>query len=129
MTIITLQYCKCIINCIGDIVLSRPYRAILRREDIRATEQDRVEIYKSFRPGDIILARVLPITEAHTFHLTTAENELGVIMANSQHGYPMVPISWTQMQCSKTYTKENRKVAKIIPEEISEIDLESLRIE
>jgi len=119
ITIITQQYCKCVIKCIGNTVLSRPYRGILRREDVRATDKDRVEIYKSYRPGDIILARVLPITEAHMYNLSTAENELGVVIAHSEHGYPMVPISWTKMQCTKMYTKEPRKVAKIVPENIN----------
>lgn len=59
VTIITQQFCKCAIKCVGDIVLNRPYRAILRREDIRATEKDRIDIYKSYRPGDVILARVV----------------------------------------------------------------------
>ena len=27
--------------------------------DVRATEKDKVEIYKSFRPGDVVLARVV----------------------------------------------------------------------
>ncbi|XP_018335674.1 exosome complex component CSL4 [Agrilus planipennis] len=116
VTIITQQSCKCIIKCIGDTVLSRPHRAILRREDIRATEKDRVEVYKCFRPGDIILARVLPITEAHSYQLSTAENELGVVMAHSENGHPMVPISWTEMQCVKTFVKAPRKVAKVVPE-------------
>lgn len=28
----------------------------------------------------------------------------------------MVPISWTEMQCPNTLVKEQRKVAKIVPE-------------
>lgn len=28
----------------------------------------------------------------------------------------MVPISWTEMQCTKTFMKESRKVAKVVPE-------------
>jgi exosome complex RNA-binding protein Csl4 len=28
----------------------------------------------------------------------------------------MVPISWTEMQCPKTFIKELRKVAKVVPE-------------
>lgn len=114
--IITQQYCKCQIKCIGDKVLGRPYRGIIRKEDVRATEKDRVEIYKSFRPGDVVVARVLPITEAHTYQLSTAENELGVVTAHSEHGHVMVPISWTEMQCTKTFVKECRKVARIVPE-------------
>ncbi|XP_060532705.1 exosome complex component CSL4 [Cylas formicarius] len=116
---ITQQYAKCYIKCVGDTVLRNPYRAIIRREYVRATEKDKTEIYKSFRPGDIILARVLPITEAHAYQLTTAENELGVVIAYSEHGYPMVPVSWTEMQCPKTFVREHRKVAKIVPENVS----------
>lgn len=116
VTIISQQFAKCVIKCVGDVVLNRAYRAILRREDIRAAEKDRVEVYKSVRPGDIILARVLPITEAHTYQLSTAENELGVVIAHSPDGYPMVPISWTEMQCTKTLLKQPRKVARVVPE-------------
>lgn len=113
---INQQMARCAIKCIDDVVLSRSYRAILRKEDVRAQEKDKVEIYNSVRPGDIILARVLPITEAHTYQLTTAENELGVVIAHSDAGHPMIPISWTEMQCTKTYIKQPRKVAKVVPE-------------
>lgn len=30
----------------------------------------------------------------------------------------MVPISWTQMQCPKSLSKEHRKVAKVVPEHV-----------
>lgn len=53
------RFAKCSILCIGAHVLEQNYRASLRKEDVRATEKDRVEMYKSFRPGDIILARVV----------------------------------------------------------------------
>ncbi|KAM7330211.1 hypothetical protein ACRRTK_011824 [Alexandromys fortis] len=48
--------------------------------------------------------------------LTTAENELGVVVAHSESGVQMVPISWCEMQCPKTHTKEFRKVARVQPE-------------
>lgn len=48
--------------------------------------------------------------------MSTAENELGVVIAHSEHGHPMVPVSWTDMQCIKTFIKEPRKVAKVVPE-------------
>ncbi|CAG2055442.1 unnamed protein product, partial [Timema podura] len=121
VTIVGQRFCKCVIKCIGETVLTRPYRGILRKEDVRATEKDRVEMIKCFRPGDIILARVvsfLPMKEVHSYQLSTAENELGVVIAHSEEGVSMVPISWTEMQCPKTFTKEPRKVAKVIPETI-----------
>jgi len=34
-------------------------------------------------------------------------------------GVAMVPISWTQMQCPKSLSKEFRKVAKVVPEHIA----------
>lgn len=98
-------------------MLNRALRGLLRKEDVRATEKDRVEMYKSFRPGDVILAKILPQTELHTYALTTAENELGVVVAIARcSDVPMVPVSWTEMQCPKTLVKEPRKVAKLMPE-------------
>ncbi|KAL0270185.1 UNVERIFIED_CONTAM: hypothetical protein PYX00_007673 [Menopon gallinae] len=113
---VTNRFSKCEIKCVGDFQLTRTYKGILRKEDVRAADKDRTEMYKCFRPGDIILARVLPMTEPHWYHLSTAENELGVVNAYSQAGVALIPISWTEMQCPKTYVKESRKVAKILPE-------------
>lgn len=52
--------------------------------------------------------------------MSTAENELGVVVALSSeagpYGSPMVPVSWTEMQCPDTLRKEPRKVAKVVPE-------------
>lgn len=59
VTMVNQRFCKCSIKCVGDIVLTRPYKGILRKEDVRALEKDKLEMYKSYRPGDIILARVV----------------------------------------------------------------------
>ncbi|XP_053438867.1 exosome complex component CSL4 isoform X2 [Nycticebus coucang] len=76
-----------------------------------------VEIYKSFHPGDIVLAKVISLGDAQSnYLLTTAENELGVVVAHSESGVQMVPISWCEMQCPKTHIKEFRKVARVQPE-------------
>lgn len=48
-----------------------------------------------------------------------AENELGAVIAKSESGSSMIPVSWTEMQCPQTYTKEFRKVAKVIPEHLA----------
>lgn len=123
--IVNQRFAKCQILCIGDVLLNRPLRGILRKEDVRATDIDRVEMYKNFRPNDIILAKVIPQIELHTFSLSTAENELGVVLAtarglaascNRASNSPMVPISWLEMQCPLTGIKEPRKVAKIMSE-------------
>ena len=97
---------------------------------MRAGERDKVEIYKSFRPGDVIMAKVLSLGDAQSYYLTTSENELGVVFAKSvagklacsEHvrptltalsGAPMVAVSWCEMQCEQTGAKEWRKVARV----------------
>lgn len=62
VTIVNQRFVKCSITCIGDVILNRTYRGVLRKEDVRAELKDEVEMYKSFRPGDIILARIVCIT-------------------------------------------------------------------
>jgi exosome complex component CSL4 len=42
-----------------------------------------------------------------------------VVIAKSEAGLSMVPVSWTEMQCPKTYIKEYRKVAKVIPDHLA----------
>ncbi|KAL8617690.1 hypothetical protein ACOMHN_064944 [Nucella lapillus] len=110
------RYCKCSILSVGQILVKEPFRGMVRREDIRATEKDRVETYKCFRPGDIIVARVLSLGDAQSYVLSTAENELGVVIATSEAGASMVPISWCKMQCPRTLAEEHRKVARVQPE-------------
>jgi exosome complex component CSL4 len=81
-------------------------------QDVRATETNKVEIYKSFRPGDVIRAEVISLGDFRSYYLSTAKNELGVVFAKSVAGHTMIPISWEMMQCPKTKMKEYRKVAK-----------------
>ncbi|KGL73127.1 Exosome complex component CSL4, partial [Tinamus guttatus] len=76
-----------------------------------------VEVYKSFRPGDIVLAKVISLGDAQSnYLLSTAENELGVVVARSEAGVQMVPISWCEMQCPRTHTKDFRKVPRVQPQ-------------
>lgn len=46
------------------------------------------------------------------YYLSTASNELGVIMAASEAGNDMVPVSWKEYQDPETGLTEPRKVAK-----------------
>ncbi|KAL4090039.1 hypothetical protein QTP88_024945 [Uroleucon formosanum] len=114
VTTLNQDMCKCLITSVCGHELNETYRSSLRRQDVRMKEIDKIDMLQCFRPGDIILARILPMTEAHTFKLTTAENELGVVIACSEYGHPMIPISWTEMRCTKTSVVEYRKVAKIV---------------
>ncbi|XP_041316910.1 exosome complex component CSL4 isoform X1 [Pyrgilauda ruficollis] len=129
---INSRFAKVHILYVGSTPLKSTFRGTIRREDIRATEKDKVEVYKSFRPSDIVLAKVISLGDAQSnYLLSTAENELGVVVARSEAGMQvwegatltycapgvqMVPISWCEMQCPRTHTKEFRKVARVQPQ-------------
>jgi exosome complex component CSL4 len=97
---------------VGGTPVSAAFTGMIRSRDVRAFEKDKVEMYKSFRPGDVVRAEVLSLGDSRNYLLTTAKNELGVVYAQSIAGAAMVPISWCEMQCPATSTTEHRKVAK-----------------
>ncbi|PNI82152.1 EXOSC1 isoform 10, partial [Pan troglodytes] len=71
---INSRFAKVHILYVGSMPLKNSFRGTIRKEDVRATEKDKVV------------------------------------------GIQMVPISWCEMQCPKTHTKEFRKVARVQPE-------------
>lgn len=103
-----------VILCVGDQPLDLRYTGVIRQQDVRATEIDKVVMYDCFRPGDVVKAQVLSLGDARSFYLTTAKNELGVVYAKSLAGAAMTPISWQEMQCPDTMVVEKRKVAKVV---------------
>ncbi|XAR65813.1 hypothetical protein NMG60_11011763 [Bertholletia excelsa] len=101
------------IMCVGPKSVREKFSGIIRQQDVRATEIDKVDMHASFRPGDIVRALVLSLGDARAYYLSTAKNELGVVSAESTAGATMVPVSWTEMQCPLTGQVELRKVAKV----------------
>uniref|UniRef100_H2ZLP5 RNA-binding domain-containing protein n=1 Tax=Ciona savignyi TaxID=51511 RepID=H2ZLP5_CIOSA len=112
ITQLSSSYAKCKILSVRGSYLNTSFRGMIRKEDVRSTNRDKVEIYKSFRPGDVVVAKVLSLGDASCYLLSTAENELGVVIALSENGDAMIPLSHDQMQCPKSLIKENRKVAR-----------------
>ncbi|KAB5563311.1 hypothetical protein GE09DRAFT_1275335 [Coniochaeta sp. 2T2.1] len=96
----------------GDSVLEAEWQGLIRVQDVRATEKDRVKIYESFRPGDIVRAEVISLGDQANYYLSTAKNEYGVIMAASEAGNTMFPVSWKEYKDPETGISELRKVAK-----------------
>ncbi|KAK5939414.1 exosome 3'-_5 exonuclease subunit ski4 (Csl4) [Knufia obscura] len=88
------------------------FQAILRREDVRAFEKDKVNMNEMFRVGDIVKASVISLGDERSYYISTAGNEFGVIIARSEVGNPMVPASWKEMKDTITGKGETRKVAK-----------------
>lgn len=50
-----------VIQQVGDTVLQTEWQGVIRVQDVRATEQDKVKIHESFKPGDIVRAQVVRI--------------------------------------------------------------------
>ncbi|TKS69056.1 Exosome complex component CSL4 [Collichthys lucidus] len=100
VTSINPRFAKVHILYVGSTPLKDRFRGTIRKEDVRATEKDKISL------GDV----------QSNYLLTTAENELGVVVAHSESGAQMVPISWCEMQCPQTHVKEFRKVARVQPE-------------
>lgn len=96
----------------GEHICGDPLPGLIRQQDIRATEIDKVKVSESFRVGDIVRAVVISLGDERSYYLSTAKNELGVIMASSEWGNQMYPISWKEYQDPATGLKELRKVAK-----------------
>ncbi|CAD6241743.1 unnamed protein product [Miscanthus lutarioriparius] len=101
------------IMCVDSKAIKEKFTGMIRQQDVRATEIDKVDMYQSYRPGDIVKAKVLSLGDARAYYLSTAKNELGVVSAQSIAGGTLVPISWTEMQCDLTGQIEQRKVAKV----------------
>ncbi|KAH6611163.1 hypothetical protein Trco_001183 [Trichoderma cornu-damae] len=101
-----------VIQQVGDTVLQTEWQGVIRVQDVRATEQDRVKIHESFKPGDVVRAQVISLGDQANYYLSTASNELGVIMATSDVGNDMVPVSWKEFRDPETGVGEPRKVAK-----------------
>ncbi|KAF5098983.1 hypothetical protein D0Z00_001849 [Geotrichum galactomycetum] len=88
------------------------FGGIIRVQDVRITERDKVKILDSFRPGDIVRATVISLGDGTNYYLSTARNDLGVIFARSQSGDRMFPVDWQTMKAAHTGELELRKCAK-----------------
>mmetsp|Transcript_9038 Transcript_9038/g.16593 ORF Transcript_9038/g.16593 Transcript_9038/m.16593 type:complete len:192 (+) Transcript_9038:49-624(+) len=107
---------ECDIVSVGDTPLRERFRGVIRKQDIRFFEVDKIQMTECFRAGDFVRAQVLAAGDARSYVLSTAlSDHLGVILAQSVAGAAMSPISWCYMKCPLTGQKEKRKVAKPFP--------------
>lgn len=102
------------------------FQGVIRAQDVRATDKDKVKLSDCFRPGDIVRATVISLGDARSYYLSTAANHLGVIYATAASSTPlspstpawsptrtpMLPISWQEMLDPTTGLTERRKCAK-----------------
>lgn len=96
------------VPCRGD----EGFAGLLRAQDVRQFEIDKVKMHDVTQTGDTIRARVISLGDLRSYYLTTADVELGVISAQSKGGNQMEVVSWTAMRDPITGAEELRKCAK-----------------
>lgn len=96
---------------VGDNELQQCPKGIIRREDVRLSEIDKVLMQECFIPGDIVVASVLSLGDARQYYLSTSASDFGVTQATSLGGLPLMPVAWNRMK-DENGNEEPRKVAK-----------------
>ncbi|KAF2252200.1 hypothetical protein BU26DRAFT_252675 [Trematosphaeria pertusa] len=97
---------------VNSSVCREPFQGMIRREDVRLTEKDKVKIEESFRVGDLVRGVVISLGDQSNYYVSTGSNEFGVVMARSEAGNTMFPVSWREFGDPRTGGRERRKVAK-----------------
>lgn len=94
--------------------LGETFKGIIRTQDVRLTDRDRVKIIECFKPGDIVRAFIISLGDGSNYYLSTAKNDLGVVFARSEGGAGgfMYAVDWQTMICPETGIIEKRKCAK-----------------
>jgi exosome complex component CSL4 len=67
----------------GDDELPFITKAVIRREDIRESEVDKVVVHDFLKPSDIVRAKVLSLGDNKQYFLTIKESGFGVIVPQS----------------------------------------------
>ncbi|OAL46604.1 hypothetical protein IQ07DRAFT_590712 [Pyrenochaeta sp. DS3sAY3a] len=106
------RFATCDILVVNAIVCREAFQGQIRREDIRATEKDKIRIEESFRVGDLVRGVVISLGDQSNYYVATERNELGVVMARSEQGRLMYPVSWKEFRDPVSGVAESRKAAK-----------------
>lgn len=89
------------------------FRGIIRSQDVRSTDRDKVVMIDCFKPGDILKAQVISLGDGNNYYLTTARNDLGVVFARANNGAGglMYATDWLTMTSPLSQVTEKRKCA------------------
>lgn len=109
------RFCNCEIVSINNCDVKNSFSALLRKENIRLTEIDRIVIKDCFRPNDNIKAEVISLGSLRSYELSTAKDEYGVVEAISKvSNTKLLALNEREMQCQISGEIEKRKVAKVV---------------
>ena len=99
---------------VNEVSLQQRIEGTIRKEHVREKMIDQVVMADSFRPTDIVKAKVISLGDSsRNLYLSTAGEELGVVVAKNEiTNRLMLPYDWTSMVDALTGDNEKRKVAK-----------------
>ena len=109
---LTLNSISVRILAIEDVPLKEFFLGLVRLQDIRRHEVDKIEVEDCFQPGDIIRGRVISLGDSKSFFISTAEPELGVLLGWSEDGTKLLPYTWETLIDPRNGATSKRKVAK-----------------
>lgn len=109
---ITASQAHAHILSVEHIPLPNYFHGLIRIQDVRRHEIDKLAMEACFRPGDIVKARVISLGDSKSYYLSTAEEDLGVVLARSEDGKRLQPYDWVHMIEPESGILEARKVAK-----------------
>ncbi|KAF1921493.1 hypothetical protein BDU57DRAFT_51389 [Ampelomyces quisqualis] len=112
ITRLSARFATCEILVIDSTVCRSAFQGQIRREDVRATEKDQIRIDASFRVGDLVRGVVVSLGDQSNYYVATDRNEFGVVLARSEDGRLMFPVSWREFCDPVTGRREARKAAK-----------------
>ena len=95
----------------GDTELRTHAKGIIRREDVKNNEIDKIVMHECFHPCDLVRVVVISLGDSKHYYLSTADNNLGVIYSKSENNNLLIPINDKEMKDSITGQIEYRKVA------------------
>ena len=104
---------SCEIVVVDGATLPEPASAVIRRENVRDGEIDKIVMVDCFRPGDLVRAEVVSLGDARAYFLSTVSPAHGVVHATNEAGALLVPLAHDTMLDPLTGKKEKRKVAKV----------------
>lgn len=92
--------------------LGEGFGAVIRIQDIRASERDKIKLIEQFSPGDMVRASVLSVGDESRYYLSTVRNDLGVVFAKDPVSHnQLVPLDWQTMVDPASGTTYARKCA------------------
>ena len=106
------RFATCEILVTDSVVCRESFQGQIRREDIRATEKDKIKKQETYRVGGTVRSTVISRGEPRNYYINTSRKELGVVSARSEEGRLMYPVSWREFRDPVSGRGEARKAAK-----------------